>query len=138
MTEKLTQIQYKEELLPAVYVRTDVICPGVTCEVYLDPTTGERDYGKVTVEPGYKTPKQKVLSGEETIECYFSGKGRLTIIHTDGTTSTFDLDSKDRGFAHEVRVGEIMQWEASNDEALVFVEICYPPFTDGRFENIDE
>ncbi|HNQ17063.1 MAG TPA: hypothetical protein PKJ26_03720 [Candidatus Woesebacteria bacterium] len=67
MTEKLTQIQYKEELLPAVYVRTDVICPGVTCEVYLDPTTGERDYGKVTVEPGYKTPKQRVLSGEETM-----------------------------------------------------------------------
>lgn len=136
--ERHTYFKHRNEDLPAVYVRTDIISPGVTCEVYLDPTTGKRDYGKVTVEPGYKTPKQKVLSGEETIECYFSGKGRLTIIHTDGTTSTFDLDSKDRGFAHEVRVGEIMQWEASNDEALVFVEICYPPFTDGRFENIDE
>jgi len=66
--ERHTFFKHRNEDLPAVYVRTDIISPGVTCEVYLDPTTGKRDYGKVTVEPGYKTPKQKVLSGDETIE----------------------------------------------------------------------
>ncbi len=136
--ERHTYFKHRNEDLPAVYVRTDIISPGVTCEVYLDPTTGKRDYGKVTVEPGYKTPKQKVLSGEETIECYFSDKGRLTIIHTDGTTSIFDLDAKDEGFAHTVYIGEIMQWQADPNEPIVFLEICYPPFTDDRFENIDE
>ena len=36
----------------------------------------------------------------------------------------------------EIKVGDLVQWEATKD--LVFAEICYPPYEDGRFENISE
>ena len=29
-----------------------------------------------------------------------------------------------------------MQWEASKNSNLVFYEVCYPPYQDGRFENL--
>ncbi len=37
----------------------------------------------------------------------------------------------------EVKIGECMQWEAMED-GLVFYEICYPPYKEGRYENINE
>lgn len=29
-----------------------------------------------------------------------------------------------------------MQWQADSEEPLEIFEICYPPFEEGRFENV--
>lgn len=34
-------------------------------------------------------------------------------------------------------VGDTMQWEAVSDSDLVFAEVCYPPYAEGRFEVLD-
>jgi hypothetical protein len=31
-----------------------------------------------------------------------------------------------------------MQWFADDDSSLTAYEICYPPYEDGRYENISE
>jgi len=36
----------------------------------------------------------------------------------------------------EVSIGEIMQWEADKESDLHVFEVCYPPYEDGRYENL--
>jgi len=35
-----------------------------------------------------------------------------------------------------VGVGEIMQWKADKESGLAVYEICFPPYEDGRYENL--
>jgi hypothetical protein len=35
-----------------------------------------------------------------------------------------------------VGIGDVMQWEADKETDLVAYEICFPPYEDGRYENI--
>lgn len=137
--EKLSKFTYKDETLTAEYLETMDVVDGVVCDVYVHPETEERDLGIVTIQPGYKTPLQRVLTGEETIEGLVSGKGTLTITHKDGSQTVHHVDEADEiAFAQTVGVGELMQWQADPDSELVIFEICYPPYEDGRFENIEE
>ena len=129
---------YQDHTLKTQFIETMNVTDGVTCDVYSHPETEERDLGIITIQPGYKTPLQRVLGGEETIEGYLAGAGKLIITHKDGTQSVHEVDETAFGFCHLVEVGELMQWQAAPDSELVVFEVCFPPYQEGRFENISE
>lgn len=37
-----------------------------------------------------------------------------------------------------VRIGDLMQWQANENSDLLVYEICFPPYEDGIFENVEE
>ncbi|MBI3342168.1 hypothetical protein HY024_03530 [Candidatus Curtissbacteria bacterium] len=84
-----------------------------------------------------KTPLQRVLNGDKTIEGYIEGKGKLTITKPDGKKIVHVVGESSKPLELNVKVGEIMQWQASPSSTLTAYEVCYPPYKDGRYENID-
>jgi hypothetical protein len=36
----------------------------------------------------------------------------------------------------KVEIGELMQWTADEKTGLMVYEICFPPYQDGRYEEI--
>lgn len=119
------------------YVETMDVAEGVSCEVYTFVENEGRDLGIIKIEPGRKTPLQKVLEGEKTIEGYLSGKGKLTVTKPDGSQEIFVANGMDENpIIIIVNIGETMQWEAEPDSDLTAFELCIPPYKDGRFENI--
>ena len=76
------------------------------------------------------------MTGDRTVEGFKYRKGILTIYKPDGRQEIFQGDASTGLFAADVEVGELMQWEAAEDEMLVAYEVCFPPYEDGRFENI--
>lgn len=131
---RLEQFTYKGKTLYTEFIESAEVFPGVICDVYFHPETHERDLGVIYIEAGKKTQPQRILNGVETIEGYISGKGKLLILKPSGDKLVFELDSESEGFSHTIEVGDIMQWQAEED--LVVFEICYPPYKDGRFENL--
>lgn len=122
---------------PVTFVRTIPIAEGVECDVYNFANDGTKDLGIIRIKPGSKTPRQKILKGDKTFEGYVSGKGRFTITWADGGHKVYELGSAPREtFSALARVGDIMQWEAAPDSPLVAYEICFPPYEDGRFQNL--
>jgi hypothetical protein len=118
------------------FIETMQVKDGVTCDVYVFNNDVSKDLGVVTVSMGHKTPLQKVLLGDKTIEGFISGAGVLTINKENGNVESYKFPSDTQPKEIEVKVGEIMQWEADKDVDLVFYEICYPPYKDGRYENL--
>jgi len=114
-------------------IETSVVKEGVVCDVYEFEDDVTKDLGIVKVIKGNKTPLQKVLSGDKTLEIFESGVGTLTVVDTKGETQTYSFPSGSKEV--EVKVGETMQWEAI--ENLTFIEVCYPPYKDGRYENLE-
>jgi hypothetical protein len=129
---------FQADQLTSTFIESSVVVLGVTCDVYVHPETDQRDLGIITIDSGAKTPLQKVLNGDLTIEGYLEGEGRLIITHIDGSQSVFEVDASAGGFCFSVEVGEYMQWQAALDQKLVVFEVCFPPYQDGRFENISE
>ncbi len=125
---------FKEE--PVTFVETLAVKEGVVCDVYVFDSDKSKDLGIVTVSRGFKTPLQKILKGDKTLEGFVSGAGVL-IVTTEEETKTYDFSNVSQTEV-EVQVGNTMQWEANGSGNLVFYEICYPPYEDGRFENIPE
>lgn len=96
-----------------------------------------KDLGVIRIEPGFKTPLQKVLKGDRTIEGYMSGKGRLVITRPDNTHEEYPVSSDtQKPFTVTVAIGEKMQWQADKDSPLIAYEICFPPYENGRYENL--
>ncbi len=110
---------------------------GVSCDVYSYENSKEKDLGIITVDSGKKTPLQKVLKGDKTLEGFMSGSGILTVKKESGEEVAYEVDKDSDVKEVEVKVGQYMQWEATGD-GLIFYEICYPPYEDGRYENIEE
>lgn len=133
---RLESFTHDSTSLSTIFSETVEVTDGVECDIYIHPETNERDLAIITIEPNKATPLQKVLKGEETIEGYVSGKGKLKIIHLDGSESIFNVDENSHGFSHTIRVGETMQWQADQNSKLIVFEICYPPYEDGRFKNL--
>lgn len=123
---------------PVAYIETMQVKDGVECDTYSFVGDDTQDLAIVRVTKGFKTPLQKILQGNKTIEGLMEGKGTLVVQSEDGTTVTHKLDTTSADKEVEVRVGQIMQWTAPNDTDLVFYEICDPPYKDGRFENLPE
>lgn len=119
--------------LPVVFIETVKVAEGVACDVYTFVGDNGKDLGIITIRAGGKTPRQKVLRGDKTIEGYISGKGRLVITKPDGGQKVYIAGG---GLGVEVAVGETMQWQADADSNLVAYEICFPPYKEGRFENL--
>ena len=114
------------------FVETLDVADGVACDVYTFDGDTTKDLGMIRIEPGRKTPLQKVLKGDKTVEGYISGKGKLKITKPNGKQVVYT-----EPFAITVAVGELMQWEADPDSDLSVYEICYPPYEDGRFQNTE-
>lgn len=134
----INSFDFEGKTLPITLVNKIQITEGVECDAYAfagDDT--EKDLGIIRIQPGAKTPKQKVLAGEKTIEGYVSGKGTLTIKRGVSEAIYWVGGKENKPFSVQVNMGDIMQWEAAPDSQLVAYEICFPPYKDGRFENIE-
>lgn len=119
------------------FVESMKVKEGVYCDVYEFLDDSSKDLGIVTVKPNSMTPRQKILKGKRTVEGYISGDGEFIIQRTDGKYETFKVK---RGvtFEFDVNIGEVMQWKSTGKSDLVFYEICFPPYEDGRYENLND
>lgn len=135
---KLTSFELEGNTVPAKYVETMTVKDGVECDVYSFPEDETRDLAIVTVNKGFKTPLQRILKGNKTIEGFISGKGVLKVWSADGASESHDFSPDNSREPVLVDVGQIMQWHANADNDLVFYEVCEPPYEDGRFENLFE
>lgn len=122
---------------PVTYIETIQVKEGVECDVYAFVGSNTEDLAIVRVTKGFKTPLQKILQGDKTVEGYLKGKGVLTVERENGVRKSYSFDATSTDMEVAVRVGQIMQWTAT-DEDLTFYEICQPPYKDGRFENLAE
>ena len=125
---------FKNELVS--FIKTQAIKDGVVCDIYTFTQDSSKDLGIVTVSPGFKTPPQRVLLGDATIEGYMSGEGTLTVTKKDGKVQKYYFSNPTEAKEVEIKVDEIMQWENDGNSDLVFYEICLPPYKDGRYENL--
>jgi len=137
---KLTTFKVQDKSVPVSFVETQTVKKGVECDIYTFVEDSSRDLAIVTVSKGYKTPLQRVLLGKMTIEGFYEGVGTLTVRSKDGKTDNYSFKSPYEQNVREVAIelGQIMQWYADGDDDLVFYEICQPPYSDGRFENLEE
>ena len=124
---------------PVSFIETTHITDGVECDVYKFDGDPGKDLGIIRIAPGSKTPLQKVLKGERTVEGSISGEGKLTVTAVDSKEKVHRVDKETKEpFSVTVAIGELMQWEADADADgnLIAYEICFPPYEDGRYENI--
>lgn len=120
-----------------MYKETQTVKDGVECDIYDFVDDATRDLAIVRVACDARTPKQRILQGDVTVEGYIDGEGTLEVI-SDGDTRKYDFTPEQSGEAVRLHVGDIMQWHASGDAELTFYEICAPPYEDGRFEDITD
>jgi len=120
---------------PVEFVETATVTDGVTCDVYRFTGDATRDLGVVEVRPGCRTPLQRVLAGDSTVEGLVAGRGTLTVTRPDGQVRVHDFAGPGAAPVH-VHVGDLMQWHADPQTPLVFFEVCSPPYAPGRFEDL--
>lgn len=137
-TDIINNFSFKEKNQPVEFVKTMNVARGIDCDVYKFIDDLEKDLGIIRIKAGSKTPLQKVLKGDRTIEGSISGKGKLIITNSSGEQETYEvgegLDNKPVEVI--VEIGDTMQWEADRDTGLIAYEICFPPYEDGRYENL--
>lgn len=137
-TTRLKSFNFGGKEQAVSYVETMRVADGVDCEVYTFDGDLSKDLGIIKINPGCKTPLQKVLKGNRTTEGYVSGKGKLYIAKLDGKREIYIVgEGFQNPFSVTVEIGELMQWEADEDSDLVVYEICFPPYEDGRYQNIE-
>ena len=136
MAKKLTDFKSSLGNQKVSYIESQTVKEGVECDIYMFNDDPSKDLAIVYVQPGHKTPRQKVLLGNKTIDGFIEGSGKLTVWSIEGATHTYNFDSSGTQDEVIVKVGETMQWAADEDATLTFYEICEPPYEDGRFENV--
>ena len=119
---------------PVTFIESSAVKDGVVCDVYEFVGDKSKDLGMVYVQKGCKTPLQLVVGGDKTLEIFQSGRGTLTVTDENNNTREYHFPSEQTEV--EVKIGEAMQWKALDD--LVFAEICYPPYKEGRYKNLPE
>jgi mannose-6-phosphate isomerase-like protein (cupin superfamily) len=132
--DKITEIVIDGVTKTVNYVESMDIKAGVVCDIYEFTEDDTKDLAVVNVSKGHKTPLQKILKGESTIEGYISGDGALSV--DNGLKKEIYIFPSNHNNSVEVKVGSIIQWSASESTDLVFYEVCTPPYEEGRFENI--
>lgn len=133
----MEKFKFEDEHLDVEFIETSKVVEGVECDVYKFKGDKTKDLGIIRIKNGYKTPLQKVLKGDKTIEGFISGSGRLVVKRANGITDSYNVDEKqEKPFQMVVEKGDIMQWIASVDSNLEVYEVCFPPYEDGRFENL--
>lgn len=133
----LTSFDFGEGDENVVFVETVDVIEGVKCDVYSVEGNNSKDLGIIKIELGHKTPLQKVLKGDQTIEGHVSGKGLLQIIRASGDEEIYPVDEGiNEHFSVDVGIGDTMQWQADENANLKAFEICIPPYEEGRYENL--
>ena len=133
---KLNSFYFEGKKQTVSFVETMDVVEGVQCDVYRFDSDETKDLGIIRMQPGCKTPLQKVLLGERTIEGYIEGKGKLTVTSKEGKPTVYIVNNELKSpVVITVGIGELMQWEADPDSSLEAYEICFPPYQDGRYEN---
>lgn len=140
--DKIDNFKINDSAIPVEFVETQEVCQGVLCHVYkfLEAETS-RDLAVIQIKSGHKTPVQIVQDGDITIEGFVEGNGSLIILR-NGEISKIEIyttikykELMSKGI--ELKVGDIVQWQANLESDLVAYEICYPPFQEGRFRNLE-
>lgn len=131
--------EWKNKSQSVNFIETEQVTKGVEYNVYsfIDGLT--KDLGIIRIQPGFRTPLQKVLLGEKTIEGYVSGKGTLLIIRANSEEEIHEVSNQPESkFETIVNIGNLMQWQAATDSHLTAYEICFPPYKDGRYEEVEQ
>lgn len=137
--KQITNFSFEGKEQPVIFVETMKVAEGVECDVYTFDGDTSKDLGIIRIKPGSRTPLQKVLKGDRTVEGYISGRGKLTITRNDGKHHIYEVsDEMKKPVVITVEIGELMQWEAAPDSDLQAYEVCFPPYEDGRYENIKQ
>lgn len=129
MPERVTTFGIDGIERPVRYIETTRPNEHTECDVYAFNDSVDYDLAIVEVKSNRKTPLQRVIKGDKTIEGYLFGEG---IFYLNNTEHVFPS----RESKINVQVGDIMQWKAG-ERGLVFFEMCYPPYVDGRFEDVE-
>ena len=136
VTEILSRGRHALEYLVDFVERVEVIPGEVYCDTYKAANGKDIwDLGVIRiVKKGGATLRQEVLDGDKTVEGYIYGRGELRIARKNGKKEVYRAD---KGPIHVfVKIGDIMQWKADSDSTLIAYEICYPPYSDGRYRNL--
>jgi len=132
----IDEFRFEEGMKKVLFVETMEVSDGVQCDVYSLKGDNSKDLGIIRIK-GTKTPLQRVLKGERTVEGFILGKGKLTITRADGKEEIHQVDDKhNQEFKIDVGIGDLMQWQADEGCDLIAFEICIPPYEEGRFQNI--
>jgi hypothetical protein len=127
--DKLTKFQNQK----ITFIETQQVKEGVEADLYSFNEDNSKDLAIVRVRADYKTPMQRILKGEKTVEGHLDGEGTLAVTHPSGNTTINKYPNSDKAGV-SLGIDDIMQWSASTD--LTFYELCWPPYEDGRFENL--
>lgn len=133
--EYLAEFEFEGTSRPILFVETELITEGVECDVYAFPQDTSMDLGIIRIEPGYRTPLQRVLHGQRTIEGYMSGEGQLSVTRSDGNNEIYQVDPMTGKLSVDINIGDLMQWQAGSARLIAY-EICIPPYQDGRYKNL--
>lgn len=121
------------------------VAQGVVCDTYtIKGCESQFDLGIIRVGSGCKTPRQRVLRGDKTVEGILDGIGTFEVLRQKSSGADispapekYHVDvGADPDFMQVVRTGDVMQWSADPGVPLTFYELCWPPYEDGRFENL--
>jgi hypothetical protein len=133
----MIEFEFERQEQKVNFVETVKVNKDVYCDVYSFDGDKNKDLGVIKIKAGGRTPLQKVLQGDRTIEGHIFGKGRLEITGLDGMKRSYEVDNGyQERFSVDVKIGELMQWYADTD--LTAFEVCIPPYKDGRFENLTD
>jgi predicted alpha/beta hydrolase family esterase len=128
-SDKLTSFRGQQ----VEFVETQHVKDGVSCDVYSFTEDNSKDLGIIYLKQGAKTPKQRILKGEKTIEGFLEGAADLAVSRSSSDGTTYAYRDNSYGADMTLKIGDTMQWIANEDS--VCYEICYPPYEDGRFED---
>lgn len=134
---RITSFEFEGKAEQVNFVETGKVKEGVECDVYEFADDKGKDLGVIRIVQGHWTPPQKVKEGGRTIEGYMAGQGKLVVIRGDGVREEYRADSKNK-ISVDVKIGDIMQWQADDDSDLQASEVCFPPFSSGRFEDLPD
>lgn len=129
--ERLTN--FKNEAI--TFIETQQVKEGVEADIYTFDNDSSKDLAMVRVMAGKITPLQRILKGEKTIEGFLEGTGTLTITDSMGKQSVHRFPEQVETEV-TLTINNTMQWHADSD--LTFYEICWPPYEDGRFQNLSQ
>ena len=135
-SRELLTFNLEGENVPVSFLETMQVSEGVECDVYQFDNRKDVDLGIIKIQPKSKTPRQKILKGDKTIEGYILGKGKLIVEEDDGQTYTYEVDNG-KVFEVTLGIGDIMQWYSDDNNELIVYELCYPPYEDGRYEDLE-
>lgn len=132
---KLNSFKLDDELLELKYESTNEVKLGVICDVYSVIGRTDLDFALVEMKSGSSTPLQLVKGGERTIEIHVSGVGQFFFQENEkAEPKLFDLEDG-KPFKLTIPIGSKVRWIAETD--LTFAEVCYPPYEDGRYINLE-